>query len=76
MITCLTHCAALTKTYKAMKNLIFKSLLVLPTLLFVLPAFAGPGAPPATPIDGGLSLLLAAGGAYGLKKLRDHNMKS
>ncbi|MFK7954354.1 MAG: PID-CTERM protein-sorting domain-containing protein [Ekhidna sp.] len=29
------------------------------------------GAPPATPIDGGLSLLLAAGGAYGLKKLKD-----
>ncbi|MEQ8240409.1 MAG: hypothetical protein RIA69_14415 [Cyclobacteriaceae bacterium] len=27
------------------------------------------GAPPATPIDGGLSLLLAAGGAYGVKKL-------
>jgi len=32
------------------------------------PVFAQ-GAPPATPIDGGLSLLLAAGGAYGLKKL-------
>jgi len=29
------------------------------------------GAPPATPIDGGLSLLLAAGGVYGLKKLKD-----
>lgn len=28
-------------------------------------------APPATPIDGGLSVLLAAGGIYGLKKLRD-----
>lgn len=27
------------------------------------------GAPPATPIDGGLSLLLIAGGAYGVKKL-------
>lgn len=27
------------------------------------------GAPPATPIDGGLSLLLAAGGAYGMKKI-------
>ena len=30
---------------------------------------AGGGAPPGTPIDGGLSLLLAAGGAYGAKKL-------
>ncbi len=29
------------------------------------------GAPPATPIDGGLSLLLAAGGVYGIKKIRD-----
>lgn len=35
-------------------------------------AVAGPGAPPATPIDGGLSLLLAGGAAYGVKKLRDH----
>ncbi|MEO9476798.1 MAG: hypothetical protein ABJG41_14745 [Cyclobacteriaceae bacterium] len=33
------------------------------------------GAPPATPIDGGLSLLLAAGGAYGIKKLRDSRKK-
>ncbi|WP_421877505.1 PID-CTERM protein-sorting domain-containing protein [Marinoscillum sp.] len=40
-------------------------------LLFFLQAFAQPGAPPATPIDGGLSLLLAAGGAYGAKKLLD-----
>ena len=35
--------------------------------------FSGPllaqGSPPGTPIDGGLSMLLAAGGAYGLKKL-------
>ena len=30
------------------------------------------GAPPATPIDGGLSILLAAGGLYGVKKLRDY----
>jgi hypothetical protein len=39
-------------------------------LAFVLPVLAQ-GAPPATPIDGGLSLLLAAGGAYGLKKVMD-----
>lgn len=30
-----------------------------------------PGAPSAAPIDGGLSLLAAAGGAYAWKKLRD-----
>ena len=28
-------------------------------------------APPATPIDGGLSLLLAGGAAYGMKKIHD-----
>ncbi|MEL6558703.1 MAG: hypothetical protein AAFQ94_11000 [Bacteroidota bacterium] len=28
-------------------------------------------APPATPIDGGLSLLLAACGVYGFKKIKD-----
>jgi hypothetical protein len=39
-------------------------------LIAVVPVLAQ-GAPPATPIDGGLSVLLAAGGIYGLKKLRD-----
>jgi hypothetical protein len=53
-------------------NTISRSILVLiPILLLTVPALAQ-GAPPQTPIDGGLSLLLAAGGAYGLKKLRDH----
>lgn len=32
---------------------------------------AQPSAPPATPIDGGLSLLLAAGALFGIKKIRD-----
>ncbi|WP_421877841.1 PID-CTERM protein-sorting domain-containing protein [Marinoscillum sp.] len=55
-----------------MTNRLFKTLLILPAILLVLPALAqGAGAPPATPIDGGLSLLLAAGGAYGIKKIRD-----
>lgn len=30
-------------------------------------------APPATPIDGGLSLLLVAGGAYGVKKVMNRS---
>ncbi|MFT6855650.1 MAG: hypothetical protein ACJA0X_001624 [Cyclobacteriaceae bacterium] len=47
------------------------SLSTLALVLMAMPLFAQ-GAPPATPIDGGISLLLAAGGAYGLKKLRDH----
>lgn len=34
-----------------------------------------PFAPTQAPIDGGVSLLAAAGGAYAIKKLRDKNMK-
>jgi len=50
-----------------------KLALIIIAVLFVIPAMAqGPGGPPATPIDGGLSLLLAAGGLYGLKKIRDY----
>lgn len=35
----------------------------------------GPPDPEDTPIDGGLSLLLAAGAAYGVKKYRDGKKK-
>ncbi len=35
-----------------------------------------PIAPPQAPIDGGLSLLAAAGGAYAIKKLRDKKKHS
>jgi len=52
-----------------MKNLPIVTSLFL-VLFAVLPAFAQ-GAPPATPIDGGLSLLLAVGGAYGIKKIHE-----
>ncbi len=48
-----------------------KIIIVLTTLFLLvisIPAM-GQGAPPATPIDGGLSLLLVAGGMYGVKKL-------
>ncbi len=43
-------------------------------LVVILPSMAQ-GGPPATPIDGGLSLLLAAGGVYGMKKIRDARRK-
>ena len=33
-----------------------------------------PNAPSQAPIDGGLSLLAAAGGAYAIKKLRDKKL--
>jgi hypothetical protein len=34
------------------------------------PGSVGPAAPTAVPIDGGASLLIASGAAYGLRKLR------
>lgn len=47
-----------------------KYILTLVLLASATALFAQPNIP-ATPIDGGLSILLAAGGIYGLKKLRD-----
>lgn len=35
-----------------------------------------PGGDPDAPIDGGLSVLLAAGAAYGVKKYRNHKKKN
>lgn len=45
-------------------------ILVAPDLSFSQPP-PPPGKPSQTPIDGGLGLLAAAGGAYAIKKLRD-----
>jgi hypothetical protein len=39
------------------------------------PGTGGPN-PTAVPIDGGASLLLAAGVGFGLKKLRDHRRRA
>jgi hypothetical protein len=36
----------------------------------------GPGGDPGVPVDGGLSLLLAAGVGYGVKKVRDSRKKA
>ena len=50
-------------------KLLFTSLAVL-TLVFT--AFAQPGNPTnPVPLDGGISLLIAAGAAYGAKKIYD-----
>lgn len=54
------------------------------TVLFLLICIAlplltlaqGPVDPDDVPIDGGVSLLLAAGAAYGVKKYREHKKKS
>lgn len=48
------------------------------SLIGVFSAFmlvAQPPAPPATPIDGGLSLLLAGSAVYGIKKVMDTRKK-
>lgn len=55
-------------TYYLLQGFLVMCLIVLTVTV----ALASPGAPPATPVDGGLSLLLAAGGIYGIKKVRDH----
>ncbi len=44
-------------------------------LFFATIALAGPSGPPATPIDGGLGLLLTGGVLYGIKALKDRNRK-
>jgi hypothetical protein len=50
--------------------IIVAAILVLPDLASAQPP-PPPGKPTQTPIDGGLGLLAAAGGAYAVKKLRD-----
>ena len=59
-----------------MKNIIITLILVLGTVSVSMAQFVGPPTfdPDVldNPIDGGLSLLLGAGAAYGAKKLRDH----
>jgi hypothetical protein len=55
------------------------AVLVLVWTVFALPEVASaqppppPGKPTQTPVDGGLGLLAAAGGAYAVKKLRDRD---
>ncbi len=58
-------------------QILFIVLLIVAAFLFVLPELASaqppppPNKPTQAPIDGGLGLLAAAGGAYAIKKLRD-----
>ena len=64
------------QNFLIMKTLIYISLALAFALLLttILMAQQGlPGAPSQAPIDGGLSLLAAAGGGYAIKKLRDRN---
>jgi hypothetical protein len=57
--------------------IVFTILLIIAAAVLILPDLASaqppppPSKPTQTPIDGGLGLLAAAGGAYAVKKLRD-----
>lgn len=66
-----TDRSAESKNLNAMKNLISRIMLLSILLFSVAVPVLAQAAPPATPIDGGLGILLAGGAAYGLKKLRD-----
>ena len=58
-----------------MKQLLKKyypAVILLLVLLIPTIVFAQPHDPNDVPIDGGISVLLAAGAAYGVKKYRDH----
>ena len=61
------------------KNKFFILSGIILTVVMALPFFAlaqgDPGPGPDAPIDGGLSILLAAGAAYGVKKYRDVTKK-
>ena len=49
-------------------------LIALIAIFFLLPIYTfAQGDPEAVPIDGGISLLIAAGVGYGLKKAYHHN---
>jgi hypothetical protein len=56
--------------------LILCVMLCLPSLLQAQGMPGDPGGDPDVPIDGGLSLLLAAGAGYGLKKVNDMRKKN
>ncbi len=68
-----------------MKNILKNTATYLPILLLVAILFfpsllhaqapPDPGGDPDVPVDGGLSLLLAAGVGYGVKKIHDHRKK-
>lgn len=52
-----------------------KLIIIFSLLIIVFPAMSQPPPPPATPIDGGLSALLIAGGLYGMKKIKEQRNK-
>lgn len=65
------------KTIYPKTLLIVTILLLMPTIyLLASPSMPGFGRDAGAPIDGGISLLIAAGIGYGAKKVRDSRKKS
>lgn len=62
------------KTF-TMRALCIATVLVLFAVIRVHAQDHTPGDPDGAPIDGGLSVLIAGGAAYGIKKLRDNNKR-
>ena len=58
-----------------LKGYRFSTALVLSSIALLLPGLAMAQGNPDAPIDGGVSLLLAAGAAYGVKKYREGKKK-
>ena len=66
------------KNSMMMKNKFYLLSAVLMIIITAIPFFAmaqDPSGGPDVPIDGGLTVLIAAGAAYGIKKYRDHKKK-
>ena len=63
--------------YLSIIIIIFAVLIFLPDVLHAqtIPAAPDPSIDPDAPIDGGITLLLAAGVGYGVKKHRDNKKK-
>ena len=57
------------------RNLYTAFFMMIAIALPLLTLAQGPPDPNDAPIDGGLSLLIAAGAAYGLKKYKEHKKK-
>ena len=68
------------KQTQIIKILVILLVLLLPMFLMAQPVGnpygSGSGDPDAVPIDGGLSLLVAAGVGYGAKKLKERKKES
>lgn len=58
-----------------MCSVLFISFIVLPNILMATDPGGGGLDDPDAPIDGGVSLLIAAGVGYGYKKYKDNNKK-